>query len=410
MGKINYKRIPELDYVSEDYHQFTYHLLIDNEIVEDTSVRGSLIKNEGEQREEDFDIESTNVLVSKQLLSYKWTDFPNLSELVLILDIEFTSFERKLYVEKQNDSSFAVLLYFNPKLQSWKRKYSYQEFEQTINEIFKEQNIKYIELQIWNDGDEISIECSTNFFFKDTSLIENLSKFLNECNDLYTTSIEKLETLETESLIFTSFNFPEDIKIPCKQYLEYFARFLKDLGIKTTSSLKEEAGKVLFSVTPTDDAEALDKIREALAVYLKLPSSPIVYDDSFAAMRLKQQVDNLQHAQRMAEMEVRSSQLALRVANQAIEHQDRIIQQKDTTIEQQNKIIERITDKAVMINSAENKEELEKIYEGIEVGESKFIKEQLGIKFNPVKVVKTAVQNTLGKGDEIIELGLNKDE
>ncbi len=89
------------------------------------------------------------------------------------------------------------------------------------------------------------------------------------------------------------FNFPEQFKTPCEQYLLYFAQFLQDLGISATSNLKEEAGKVLFSVTPTDDKEALDKIREALAVYLNLPASPIVYDDSFAAMRLQQQIENL---------------------------------------------------------------------------------------------------------------------
>ena len=97
----------------------------------------------------------------------------------------------------------------------------------------------------------------------------------------------------------------------CKQYLEYFAQFLKDLGINATSNLNEEAGKVLFSVTPTDDKEALDKIREALAVYLNLPASPIVYDDSFAAMRLQQQIENLQHSQRMAVRELQFNEKLL---------------------------------------------------------------------------------------------------
>src|SRR5262249_29387432 len=130
-------------------------------------------------------------------------------------------------------------------------------------------------------------------------------------------------------------------------------------------------------------------------------ASPIVYDESFAAMRLQQQVENLQHAQRMAQME-------FRMAQKVIESQDKIINQKDLTIEQQSKIIEQIINKSVMVDSAENKEELEKVYEGLEVGESKFIKEQLGIKFNPAKLIKTVVKNTFGKGEEIIELGLDK--
>ncbi len=197
-----------------------------------------------------------------------------------------------------------------------------------------------------------------------------------------------------------NFDFPIELKVFCKQYLEYFAQFLQDLGINATSNLKEEAGKVLFSVTPTDDVEALDKIREALAVYLNLPASPIVYDESFAAMRLHQQIDNLQHSQKMAVREIRSAERELRLAQTVIEHQDKIIVQKDSIIEQQNKVIEKIKSKSIMMDSLENKEELEELYDGLKIGESKFLWEYLGIKLNLVKVIKTAVKNTFGKVDE----------
>jgi hypothetical protein len=200
----------------------------------------------------------------------------------------------------------------------------------------------------------------------------------------------------------TNFKFPKEIKFSCEQYLIYFVKFLEDLGINTTSNLKEEAGKVLFSVTPTDDIEALDKIREALAVYLNLPTSPIVYDESFASMRLKQQVDNLQHAQRMTEIE-------FRLAQKVIENQDKIIQQKDSVIEQQSKILEKITDKAVMINSAENKEELEEIFDGVKVGKSKFLAEQLGLHLNPATALKAVGKKLIGKDDEITSLNLDKE-
>jgi hypothetical protein len=203
------------------------------------------------------------------------------------------------------------------------------------------------------------------------------------------------------SNIVTKFIFPAEIKIQCEQYLLYFARFLRDNGIEATTDLKEESGKVLFSVTPTNDKEALDKIREALAIYLKLPSSPVVYDESFASMRLKQQIDNLQHAQRMMEME-------LRLAQKVIENQDKIIQQKDTTIEQQSKIIEKISDKAVMINSAQNKEELEEIFDGVKVGKSKLLAEQLGLHLNPATALKSVGKKLIGKEDEIISLSLNE--
>jgi hypothetical protein len=51
-------------------------------------------------------------------------------------------------------------------------------------------------------------------------------------------------------------------------------QFLRDLGIEAGASIKHEARQVLFSVTPSEGAEALDRIREALDVYLRLPDSP----------------------------------------------------------------------------------------------------------------------------------------
>lgn len=67
------------------------------------------------------------------------------------------------------------------------------------------------------------------------------------------------------------FDFPAPIKSACEQYLLYFVQFLSDLGIEANAEVKEQASKVLFSVTPVDEKQALEKIREALHVYLGLP-------------------------------------------------------------------------------------------------------------------------------------------
>ncbi len=223
-------------------------------------------------------------------------------------------------------------------------------------------------------------------------LFSVVEKFHNE-------AVKRLDTHNSDNFL-AAFIFPEELKIPCEQYLLYFAQFLQDLGINATPNLKEEAGKVLFSVTPTDDQEALDKIREALAVYLNLPSSPIVYDESFAALRLKAEIERLQSSQRITEME-------FRVTQKALESQDKIILQQSVLLEQQAKVIEKITDKAIMINSAENKEELEEVFEGIKVGKSKFLMEQIGVHLNPVTAIKTIGRKLSGGDDEIISLKIN---
>ncbi len=143
--------------------------------------------------------------------------------------------------------------------------------------------------------------------------------------------------------------------MPCEQYLLYFAQFLRDLGINATSNLKNKRGKFFFQFTPTDDIEALDKIRQALAVYLNLPSSPIVYDDSFAAMRLHQQIDNLQHSQRMAVRELQLNEKLLIAQSETIREKNVTISHLQSVNENQSKIIEKISSQSIMMDSAENK-------------------------------------------------------
>jgi NAD-dependent SIR2 family protein deacetylase len=214
---------------------------------------------------------------------------------------------------------------------------------------------------------------------------------------------EELSKTFKNNTLNTMFEFPEEMKIPCEQYLMYFVNFLKDFHITCNTRLSEEKGKVFFSVTPADKNEALSKIREALAIYLNLPSSPTTYDDSFASIRLELQIQTLQHSQKIAETE-------LRLAEKFIQNQDDILSKKDYIIDEQRKIIEKVTSKSIMIDSLENKEELEEIIEGLKVGESKFLKEQFGVHLNPITLVKNLGKKLSGKQSEglsIIDNGNN---
>lgn len=241
------------------------------------------------------------------------------------------------------------------------------------------------------------------------SLKDEVEQYLNILYQLHVEALKLINHGFSDNTIVCFFNFPLRIQIQCEQYLLYFAQFLQDIGINATSNLKEKVGKVLFSVTPTDDIEGLDKIRKALAVYLSLPSSPVIYNDSFQSMQLKQQVENLQHSQRMKEMEMRSAQYALRLAQQNIENQDKIITRQNSFIDNQNKIIEKITSKSIMIDSLENKEELEKFCEGFEVGKSEFLIKNFGLHLNPATILKSAGKKILGKEDDKSVLGLNEE-
>lgn len=151
--------------------------------------------------------------------------------------------------------------------------------------------------------------------------------------------------------ILTRFSFPEEVKVPCEQYLLYFIQFLHDIGIEATSQLREEAGEVLFSVTPVDREEALENIKTALEIYLRLPSNPTIttltsMESEIGVQRL---VSNILHL---------NSQLVL--ANATIQQKDMLLQQQGTFIQQQQQLLSG----QVLIQSiqggeiAENKESL----------------------------------------------------
>ncbi len=123
------------------------------------------------------------------------------------------------------------------------------------------------------------------------------------------------------------FDFPEEVKVPCEQYLLYFAKFLKDLGVEAETALTNEAGQVLFTVTPSDETQALDSIRSALDLYLRLPSSPIAdtTNESIAAQRLGANILRLRGDLKLAAAE-------LQAKNTTIEAQRLIIDVKDAML------------------------------------------------------------------------------
>lgn len=403
---LSLKKIEEKYFKDTDFHICKYNLLINSKIANRTTVSGSYRGN----KPETFDISSEDSEVSRELLNYEWSELPNLTNISLLLDSKISGFVNRLLVEKDNKSEkFFVNLYLNPFLLGWKNIYSYKDFEETIVKQRDSLSEKSIELETWNDAEQLSIEFKTELFLEKVSLIENLSSFINICFSIFDTAITELISSHEKNELYLNFNFPKSIKISCEQYLLYFAKFLQDLGINATSNLKEEAGKVLFSVTPTDDVKALDKICEALAIYLKLPESPIIFDESFKSMRTQQQIENLQHSQKMTARELQLMEKLLVAQSSMIQEKNSIISQKDSVINQQNKVIEKILSKSIMMDSVENKEELEEIYDGLKIGESKFLKEQLGISLNPAKVIKTAVKNTFGKEEKDSVLGLDEE-
>lgn len=97
--------------------------------------------------------------------------------------------------------------------------------------------------------------------------LQLLESIVKECY------INLQRSLDTESVI-SYFEFPAGIKAACHQYLIYFSQFLSDLSIEVDAEVKDHLNKTLFKVTPRDKEESLEKIKDALAIYLSSPTNP----------------------------------------------------------------------------------------------------------------------------------------
>lgn len=139
---------------------------------------------------------------------------------------------------------------------------------------------------------EISIRISIN---NDISIEENVNYIGNQIEEFTKKILSSKINLNPFSLD-TYFLFPEEYKTACEQYLLYFATFLKDLGIEAKTDLENQENGVLFKVFPKDKEEALTQIKEALEVYLALPTQQnleIVAND-FQTIPVHQLVSNIQ--------------------------------------------------------------------------------------------------------------------
>jgi len=167
-------------------------------------------------------------------------------------------------------------------MEFWDRSYSVIELAKKMHEIVKATSSP---IDIWpNLESEEEIEPILNGFG-----IESDIDSMDLIGDVVEVYCEKLLDLlqEAERSILEShgdsivklFTFPPAIKSACEQYLLYFGQFLKDLGIDAETHLKEEASRVLFTVTPSNKKDALDSIREALDCYLHMPNSAQAISD-----------------------------------------------------------------------------------------------------------------------------------
>lgn len=171
------------------------------------------------------------------------------------------------------DGQMVMTFQFNIDYANWARPWSIAEYGAAVEDVIKSRDLplQYFEARGYIYSPFILL-CSVRD--PKSTLQEELDywfEFLQSVTNEATASLSS--SIDRDTLV-TLFQFPESTQTACEQYLLYFVQFLRDLGIEAEADVRHEASKVLFSVTPEEGHEALDQIREALEIYLQIPSVP----------------------------------------------------------------------------------------------------------------------------------------
>lgn len=221
-------------------------------------------------------------------------------------------------------------------LWNWKETWSVSELHEKLKALIPEG----LELEHYKDGifsPSLAFAYAISFpiFDKETVIVDSILQCQSLVFQLVADAVNALLEEARQQSVIVLFDFPEEVKVICSQYLLYFVQFLKDVGIEATAELKEEAGRTLFSVTPKDKDEALDNIRDALDIYLRLPTAPHVSPTAVINSDVPVQLlaANIQHLQ---------TQLMMHSA---------IIQQKDALIDQQRELIGLLSNGKIIVEA-----------------------------------------------------------
>jgi hypothetical protein len=188
----------------------------------------------------------------------------------LYMSITITDFTLSM----KHQTKYRIEFDFSFDISSWKNPWTMSEQADEFLNIFGSHDIA--DTVFGYDEDLIPTGYNVSFPIENKlDTFESLiARFLPIIEHDHNQTVINLQTKVHPHTITIPFAFPPEVRVACEQYLVYFVQFLADVGIEATADLQEKAGGVLFSVTPKDKDEALEHIREALAIYLRLPASP----------------------------------------------------------------------------------------------------------------------------------------
>ena len=239
----------------------------------------------------------------------------NIDNIHLELDLEWGD-GGSVLIDLEDDT---ITFYSSPDLGKWDKPFSFHDYCTKFIEMSRYSACQPTVVKTFKDDNHYISSFSVSMPYaaaKHLPLVRDISKYSDIVEEIHITTTKALVDDAIKHTFTVHFDFPEDIKTACEQYLVYFIQFLQDLGVKASHQLSHNGSETLFSVTSLQKDEALDNLRLALETYLKLPSSPVTYggESDICTQRLLANISHLQ------------GQLALAQA---------VIQAKDATIHAQ---------------------------------------------------------------------------
>jgi hypothetical protein len=297
-----------------------YDLVVDGDVVDNTRVTIYPYK-ENQETSRVLRVSVYEAKVSDRILEHRFSDLPSEVDSFSVNPSFFLIPEEEIFHDViisrlENPDQFIIYMQFYFNFGNWKRLWSITEYSQEFIRNAKQGDNSILKADATSEGGP---EDGFSIIFPventDSIIKAEVLKHEEELRNLHElTEMSLASRLRNESVVMY-FDFPEQVRVSCEQYLLYFVQFLKDLEVEATAELQHEAGQVLFAVTPTDEKDALDKIRTALEAYLSLPASKLTDEDKDIIMQ--RLAGNIYHLK---------SQLALSQA---------MLQTKDATIEAQ---------------------------------------------------------------------------
>lgn len=241
-------------------------------------------------------------------------------------------------------------------IENWKQAFSIREYVELMEKLINSDD--NLDLKWVRIDEDMVLECE---IFCETcegemvirSYVEEKLSTINKISDRV---IKELK-YNVPNAVISWFEFPERVRIPCEQYLIYFIQFLKDLGIAAEANIRNESGKVLFSVIPTKESVALKQIRDALEVYLQLPSkiSTMNYVNVPNDPKIQQLIANTQHL---------NSQLML--CNATMQMQAQTIERQQILIDQHQRMLDStiLQTSLVSMSTSGKEEDKEELFGG----------------------------------------------